>query len=1201
MTCTCLASMALADNHLVAHKLNSENGLPDNNIRYIEQDSTGYLKLASVFALYAYDGYTFRKLPQEEFREIELRRKQSGKSGKGYTHDNLGNKVETELGNTIIYNDYKTGERIPLTVFTDELRHLSKSLKCMVITDERGLIWVSVNGNGLFVYDRQTKQLDHITKDDGRGLIDDNYIVFMMEDREGNIWVSQEHYGLSCIKVDNGQYQIVDISKNPYDERENAIRLMQRLDDNTIILCNNVGRLMKTDGNLNGFSSIQALQPQIGQGDNYNSVALDAQGRMWLGSLKRGVRIGDQWYGTGRIDWILKDTKGRMWTCSLDGDVMQAVLDDHGNYHEQHFLSDIPELRPRTMLQDHQGTIWVGADKGLFAFNPDELLKDPKRYQKVSDVPTRCLKEDSRHQLWIGTTEMGLGRLNADGTFSYITREDGLPNNVVQFITEDTRHHLCIGTQDGCANYDPETGEVHCLYFSSNRIRNYYNADCGLQLSDGRMAFGSLDGIILIEKDIKMRWEMHEQNVVTDLFINGVSVYDMGDDSPIRGVLSSYKAISLDNDQNSLTIHFSNFDFGRSHMAGYSYMLEGYDKEWSRLRNLNAATYKDLKPGTYTLHVRYRDEGGWGDDEQVLTITINPSKWATWWAKLLYLLAGLLIGYLVYHQLRAVERLNQRLAVERQLTEYKLRFFTNISHEFRTPLTLIQGAMEKIGQAKESVPGALKQPLSNMQQSTNRMLRLINQLLEFRRIQNNKLTLTLVETDIVQFVYDIFIGFHDVADNRHITYTFTPFKKSYQMFIDQGHVDKIVYNIISNAFKYTPERETISVNIRQDEEGRIAISVSDSGIGVSKEKQAELFDRFSTDRVSGDSIGIGLNLSQELAHAHHGEVTFQENVPKGSVFTLVLPTDKGIYKETDFMKTDTGLEDEKPKEAKGFTSTYREVKAGPLNSRRVLVAEDNVELAKMIQDELAVYFEVDCVGNGMEALELLKATADSEDGRAFDLMVSDVMMPIMNGLELTRRIRADKALNGLPIILLTALPWEEEMEKGLEAGADAYLEKPFSPSILTTQAISLIEQRDRLKVAYANQPQQKTVKELVKNDADKRFVMKLDAYIDNHLSDYDLSADTIAAHFEFGRTRFYNKVRNITGKTPNDYINEKRLTKAAELLRESSAITVAEVAYRVGFNNARYMAVSFKKMFGVTPSGYQRGEQPAQQDSSDKE
>ena len=1191
LLCTLLTIEASAVN-LTSHKLSSENGLPDNNIRHIEQDSTGFLKLQSVFALYQYDGYTFRKLPQEDFLKIEQQRKQSRISGKGYTYDNLGNKVETELGKTIIYNDYKTGERIPLTVFTDELLHLSNSLKCMVVTDERGLIWVSVNGNGLFVYDRKTRQMDHITKDDGRGLIDDNYIIYMMEDRDGNIWVSQEHYGLACLKVEQGAYQIQDIAKNPNDEKENEIRLMQRLDENTIIICNNRGRLMKADGNLNRLSDMRLPQAQTGLGDNYNSVCLDSKGRTWLGSLKRGVRIEDKWYGKGRIDWILKDSKGRMWTCSLDGDVMQAELDDDGNYHERHFLYDIAELRPRTMLQDHQGTIWVGADKGLFAFHPDELLKDPKSYRQVSDVPTRCLMVDHKHQLWAGTTEMGLGRLNADGSFTYITREDGLPNNVVQFIVEDSRHHLCVGTQDGCANYNPENGEIRCLYFSNDKIRNFYNADCGIQLTDGRMAFGSLNGIILLEKNVKVDWQAHDKSVVTDLFVNGVSIYDMGDDSPIEGDISGAKTISLSHRQNSLTIHFSNFDFSRSHLAGYIYKLAGYDKEWSKLRDLGAATYKDLKPGNYTLYVRYRDESGWGDEEKLIEIEICPAPWATWWAKLLYLLAALLIGYTIYRQLRTMERLHQRLAVEQQLTEYKLRFFTNISHEFRTPLTLIQGAMEKISQAKEAVPGNIKQPLSNMEQSTNRMLRLINQLLEFRKFQNNKLSLSLVDTDIIQFVYDIFIGFHDVADNRHITYTFTPFRKSYKMYIDRGHVDKIIYNLLSNAFKYTPERETISVKVGQTVTGNIEIIISDSGIGVAKEKQDKLFDRFSTGRVSGDSIGIGLNLSQELAHVHHGEIIYMENVPKGSIFTLTLPTDKSIYNDTDFMKTETGLETRKPQERKGFANNYREVKSSPLNSQRVLVAEDNTELSVMIKDELSVYFEVDCVSNGQEALEQLKASVDEESGLGYHLLVSDVMMPIMNGFELTRRIRADKALNGLPIILLTALTGEEQLHKGLEAGADAYLEKPFSPKTLTTQAISLIEQRDRLKIAYAKQPQKQAVKELMHNDADKKFLMQLDTYIDSHMNDYNLSVDTIAAHFDYGRTRFYNKVRNLTGKTPNDYIKDKRLTKAAELLRESSAITVAEVAYQVGINNPHYFAVNFKKAFGITPSGYQRGEQP---------
>lgn len=290
------------------------------------------------------------------------------------------------------------------------------------------------------------------------------------------------------------------------------------------------------------------------------------------------------------------------------------------------------------------------------------------------------------------------------------------------------------------------------------------------------------------------------------------------------------------------------------------------------------------------------------------------------------------------------------------------------------------------------------------------------------------------------------------------------------------------------------------------------------------------------------------------------------------------------------MKTETGLTESQPQERIGFTTSYKEVKSKPLNSRHVLVAEDNYELSVMIEDELSVYFEVEKVGNGADALEVLKAAAGGD--APFDLLVSDVMMPQMNGIELVRRIRADKELTGMPIILLTALTGEAQQQKGIGAGADAYIEKPFSIKTLITQAISLIEQRDRLKAAYAQQPQKQAVKELMHNDADKKFQQQLDAFIDNHLSDYNLSVDMIAEHFEYGRTRFYNKVRNITGKTPNDYIKDKRLTKAAELLRESTAITVSEVAYQVGINNPHYFAVNFKKAFGITPSGYQRGEQP---------
>ena len=1182
LSLTCIP--AIAQVQLEAKKLSSQNGLPDNNIRYIAEDSLGFLRMISLYNAFQYDGYHFSRLPHDTFLQLRDERKTKLTGGKGFIYDNLGNTVLTEQGNDIIYIDKKTGERISLHVFDDKLRQMIPSLKCMVVTDRKGYIWVSVNGKGLFIYDRQTLVMQHITKNDGSGLIDTDYIVYMTEDHEGNIWISQEHYGVVCLKKVQTPYTVMNIGDDNRLEKDNEVRNLLRLPDGRLLVSSKRGKLMLTDGNLQNPVVMQK------DGENYNCATIDKKGRLWLGSLTNGVRIGDKWYGSSRVDNLQEDDKGRMWACSLKKALLLLEVDDEGNYNERAFMTDIEGLGARSLVKDHQGTIWLGTDKGLFAFNPNELVQKPKSYRHVSDTPVRTVAMDSRNQIWIGTAGYGLGKVEQDGSITYLTREDGLPNNVVHFIVESDHHNLFIGTEDGCMRYNPDSGNMQSLYFSENKNRNYYNVDCAALLDDGRMALGSLDGIIIVDKDLSKIEKQHSTTYMTDLMINGISVYELGDQSPVEGRLWQRKDITLRHDQNVLTLYFSNFDYSRSHLAAYKYKMEGFDKDWNQLTDQNYATYRQLKPGKYTFIVRYRDENGWGEEEQLLNITIRPSNWGTWWAYLCYLLIAAVIAFFAFRQVKAMESLRQRLALEKQLTDYKLKFFTNISHEFRTPLTLIQGAMEKIGQATE-IPGNLKQPLSNMQQSTSRMLRLINQLLEFRRLQNNKLSLTLVETDIVQFVYNIFIGFHDLADNRHISYTFTPFRKSFDMYIDRGHVDKIVYNILSNAFKYTPENGSIAVTVREDG-GQVCIAIADTGIGIPKEKQGELFSRFSIGRVSGDSIGIGLNLSQELAHVHHGEVTWQENQPKGSIFTLRLPVDKSVYQETDFMKTETGLTESQPQERIGFTTSYKEVKSKPLNNRHVLVAEDNYELSVMIEDELSVYFEVEKVGNGADALEVLKAAAGGD--APFDLLVSDVMMPQMNGIELVRRIRADKELTGMPIILLTALTGEAQQQKGIGAGADAYIEKPFSIKTLITQAISLIEQRDRLKAAYAQQPQKQAVKELMHNDADKKFQQQLDAFIDNHLSDYNLSADMIAEHFEYGRTRFYNKVRNITGKTPNDYIKDKRLTKAAELLRESTAITVSEVAYQVGINNPHYFAVCFKKAYGITPSDYQRGNYPAE-------
>lgn len=347
-----------------------------------------------------------------------------------------------------------------------------------------------------------------------------------------------------------------------------------------------------------------------------------------------------------------------------------------------------------------------------------------------------------------------------------------------------------------------------------------------------------------------------------------------------------------------MTIRFSMFNFKSAMGTRYSYYLEGYDKGWSEPSAYSFASYKNLPPGRYIFMVRAHDNGPRPSEERQMVITIRQPWWSTWWACAIYMALAAIVGTAVFRQLRTVYRLRQRIAIENKLTEYKLQTFTNISHEFRTPLTIIRGAMQSIG--NQDIPAGMQQPISNMQKSVNRMMRLVNQLLEFRKMQNNKLRLALEETDVVKFIKEIFFSFKDIAENKRINYMFIPQEKSRMVFVDKGHLDKIAYNLLSNAFKYTPCQGEITVRLGF-KDNKMIIRVEDNGVGIPKEKQPELFQRFMQSTFSNDSIGIGLNLTKALVEVHKGSISFMPNVPKGSIFTVELPTDKGVYCEEDFM------------------------------------------------------------------------------------------------------------------------------------------------------------------------------------------------------------------------------------------------------------------------------------------------------------
>ena len=563
----------------------------------------------------------------------------------------------------------------------------------------------------------------------------------------------------------------------------------------------------------------------------------------------------------------------------------------------------------------------------------------------------------------------------------------------------------------------------------------------------------------------------------------------------------------------------------------------------------------------------------------MLNIVITPPFWETTWAYLFYFLVVVIVLYVAFCLIRNFNNLRNRIQVETQLTEYKLMFFTNISHEFRTPLTMIQGALEKI-ESLNKIPKEMVYPIQLMNKSTNRMLRLINQLLEFRKMQNNKLSLMLEETDVMVFFYDIYRSFKETADDKQIDFHFAPSTSSYKMFVDQSKLDKIVYNLLSNALKYTPKGGKVVFAIIVNEEvGKLFISVSDNGVGIPKEKQGELFSRFMQSGFSHNSVGIGLHLTYELVNVHKGSISFDENEGGGSVFTVILPLDSSVYGKNDFLVSSILQEESFVHEQCDtyLTVNHDSVTPDPLNKKRILIIEDDGDVRKFLETELGIYFEIISEPDGLSGLQKAQSFE-------VDLIICDVLMPGMNGFDVTRKLKCDFETSHIPIILLTAMSTSENKLEGVESGADAYITKPFSSRLLLARIFQLIEQREKLKRKFSNDPAM-TSQALCSTELDRKFGEKLQTILEKQLDNPEFTIEDFASAVGVSRAAFFRKVKGVTGYTPNEYMRILRMKRAMELLQEG-IYNVSEIAYKVGMNDPLYFSKCFKSHFGAPPSAY---------------
>ena len=650
----------------------------------------------------------------------------------------------------------------------------------------------------------------------------------------------------------------------------------------------------------------------------------------------------------------------------------------------------------------------------------------------------------------------------------------------------------------------------------------------------------------------------HMRAVITDLAINGISIYEAENEQFLTKALNYTREISLPHDKNSLNIHFSNFDYPHIQNAMYQYYLEGIDNTWRPMTSINHTEFSDLNPGSYTLHIRTRIGSNQWSEETLLHITICQPWYNTVWAWCIYLRIICGAGVLYYRSWLRNFELNQQIALEKQMSDFRINFFTHISHEFRTPLAIIQSAVEKMMTKGEGY--ASKNNINTLSRGTKRLQRLINQLMEFRKINTGNMKLNVEKGEIIGFVRAIFNDLYTVAKQKDVTMNFTPWTSNHEMLFDQEKVETIVYNLLSNAVKYTPDKGIISVKLYL-ENNIVFFSVEDNGPGIKPEREADLFKPFMHGYASKGGMGIGLYTAHQMAEIHKGSLTYERSLDLGgSRFCLALPNDAGKYQPEDIIEK-KALDDHSIDKDE-IEMIVKEMTPKAINNVTVMVIEDDPDMLEQIKSELSVYFHVETFMNGKTGYENIRKIKPA-------LLISDIQLPEMIA----------RALQFVAMELKAKQQAEEKAQQEKALGQETTL-KENAP-------LEKAEQSSCGEVILV-----KPVKELKKNEPtllmstlDKKFKDKLEAIVAQHIGDNNFNVDRLAELLCLGRTTVYNRTKSIMGVSPNIYIQNERLRIAAKLLLEGE-YTVSEISEKVGFSDSTYFYKCFKNKFGIAPSKY---------------
>ncbi len=1031
------------------------------------------------------------------------------------------------------------------------------SVRC-IFKDRQNGMWLGTYYGGVNYYHQNHIKFNLLSQKTGDLSLNDEVVSVIKEDQEGNLWIGTNDKGLNYWNRKNNHISYYTAKEgNTNGLNTNNIKSLVFAPDNKVLI-----------GTHNG--GLNVLNKNTGVVKHY--LHNDADPQSIAGNL---------------VYSLLKDDKGRIWVGTYSG--LDQFNPQTGVFN--HFLLDNAGRRLRSdeityLFQDSKKRIWIGTTSGIAQFYPDNLLFGLLPNSKLADDMINCVAEDKKGRIWVGTRR-GIS-LYDEKSRSFITSDTRkeFVNGTVYGIVPDENGSLWISTNHGLVQFNPDQGNVHTFDEKDGLQSNQFNEYAFCRTSDGMLLFGGIKGISYFYPSWVKQAAVKLQLRLTGLEVLGKNVVSNDGTDILEGPIDEAPKITLGPESKQFNIYFNSFNYLSANRTNYLYKLDGFDTEWQQTEDPKVG-YSNVPAGTYTFLVKAIGPSGEESNLKKLEVKIQPLWYKSTWFYLL--LATLLVGfsYLAYRIVSERMRTLHQLKMERldkekvqYINQVKMDFFTNVSHELRTPLTLLLAPLEEMLE-RVGTDKWLRKQHELMLSNAKRLYHLVDQLFEFKKTERGTRKLKVTKGDMVSFVQEIYESFKPLAEKNNIHYTYQPAVSTLSLLFDRDALEKMLFNLLSNAFKYTQHQQRISV-ILSIKDDFVVLEVSDTGMGIAAEELDKVFDRFY--QVDGGEAnlgsGVGLAFTKRLVELHHGRIYVESELDKGSSFVIELPMPEHYYADDSKPKPNTDDLERKAEElglVEENVSETAPIQDEAFKTAKILLVDDNEEILNYLEEFLKDSFEVQTATDGQKALHYLESNP-------VDLVLSDVMMPELDGLHLCKRIKQNINTSHIPVILLTAKSELSQQLKGMEMGADDYITKPFSPPLLKAKLLNILKSRKRLKEYYAEN-KEIVPENIAFNTIDEEFLKEAIAIIENHLSDSDFSVDKFSREIGMSRSNLYLKFKAITGESATDFIKRIRFTKAVELM-QTQRYTIAQVAYMCGFNSPSYFSTAFKQYYGYMPSEY---------------